>query len=184
MNSDLIKTIEEILKRYHISDELSSKIVEEIKQRLLALDKNREESQVYEIYIDGGSRGNPGKGASACIIYEGNKKITAIGRFFGNTTNNEAEYNALLLALSESLKRGYKSIKVYTDSELLKKQINREYSIKSPNLIPLYKKAEDLISRLEDFSIHHIPREKNSEADRYANHIMDIRKSKIIEYAR
>jgi len=184
MNLDkLTNILKEVLGRFHIDRETSLKIIEAFEERL---NEGNNEGLIYhscEIYIDGGSRGNPGEGASACLIYEGGKKIVAIGKFFEKTTNNEAEYNALLLALSEGLKRGYKSIKIYTDSELLKKQIRREYCIKSPNLIPLYKKAEELISRLDGFTIEYIPRERNSEADSYVNYIMNIKRNKITRYA-
>ncbi len=167
-----------ILKNHKIDKEDA----EDIAYKIISLFDSDKESQYAEIFIDGGSRGNPGEGASACIIYQNNKKIYEGGRFHKRTTNNEAEYNALIFALNESLRLRLKHLRVFTDSELLSRQITKIYAVKSPSLLALYNKVIMLTEQFKGFSITHIPRERNSEADRLANIIMDKRKDISIYY--
>ena len=125
-------------------------------------------------YVDGGSRGNPGPaGYGVFITDQSGRKIAALHEYLGHQTNNHAEYQALLAALDYALKHGHKALKVVGDSELLVKQIRGEYKVKSPALQDLYRTARQLIEQLEWFSIQHVLREKNAEADRLANLAMD-----------
>ncbi len=125
-------------------------------------------------HIDGGSRGNPGPAAYGVSIetVEG-QPVTAFGKFIGETTNNVAEYQGLLASLEYALNHNYPRLRVMTDSELMARQIAGHYKVRSPDLKPLYDKAKALISRLESFSIRHVYREQNREADRLANQAMD-----------
>ncbi len=170
----LKKNILNILKKHGISESSSLKITNEIIFLIESSEKTHTHKEICA-YIDGGSRGNPGIGASAVIIYSDRRKIFEGGKFFTSTTNNEAEYNALLIALKESIRLEVESINVFTDSELLANQINGIYSIKSPSLKKIYLEVKKIINKFNKFNISHIPREKNREADRLANFIMDTR---------
>jgi probable phosphoglycerate mutase len=125
-------------------------------------------------HVDGGSRGNPGPAAYGVVIESTHgEPVAAFAKFIGQTTNNFAEYQGLLAALDYALQHGYPRLRVLTDSELMARQISGRYKVRSPDLKPLYDKARDMIARLESFSIRHVYREENREADRLANHAMD-----------
>ncbi len=176
IKSDIIR----ILKSHKIGEETAEKIAGEI---IALLNLNTGDGKrSADVYIDGGSRGNPGSGASAFIIFSNKRKIAEGGKYYRQTTNNEAEYNALILALRESLRLKITDIRVFTDSELLERQIKGIYSVKSPALLLLFRKSSELIEQFGNFSITHIPREKNSEADRLANIIMDTKKDLFRKY--
>lgn len=124
--------------------------------------------------IDGGARGNPGPAGYGVVIKDAaNYVLAEISKFLGHGTNNFAEYSALLAALDYALKRGHKSLHVFSDSELLVKQMNGEYKVRSPELKPLYEQARAASHELETFSIQHVRREQNREADKLANKAMD-----------
>jgi probable phosphoglycerate mutase len=125
-------------------------------------------------HIDGGSRGNPGPAAYGVAIETAQgQPVTAFAKFIGHTTNNFAEYQGLLAALDYALGHGYPRLRVLTDSELMARQISGHYKVRSPDLKPLHAKAQAMIARLESFSIRHVYREHNREADRLANQAMD-----------
>lgn len=121
-----------------------------------------------EIYIDGASKGNPGPSGIGVIVCKDGETIKNISSYIGNATNNIAEYTALIFGLQEGLKLKAKDITVNTDSELLCRQINRIYKVKSPNIAGLYNQALSLISAFRDVKITHIPRENNRGADKLA----------------
>src|SRR6516225_12375739 len=125
-------------------------------------------------HVDGGSRGNPGPAGYGVVITDHQrKKIAGLSEYLGHQTNNYAEYSGLLAALDYALQHGHKALKVVGDSELLVKQIRGEYKVKSPALQDLYQRARQMIAKLEWFSIQHVLRERNHEADRLANLAMD-----------
>ena len=125
-------------------------------------------------HIDGGSRGNPGPAAFAAVMKTAEGELVEeVSGFLGRTTNNVAEYQALLAALDFALAHKCRRLRVLADSELLVRQINGEYKVRNHNLKPLYDRAKHLIARLESFSIRHIYREENREADRLANRTLD-----------
>jgi ribonuclease HI len=125
-------------------------------------------------HVDGGSRGNPGPAGYGVVITDENKrKIASLNEFLGHQTNNYAEYHGLLAALDYALTHGHSALKVVADSELLVKQIRGEYRVKSPALQELYREARRVIDQLKWFSIQHVLRERNHEADRLANLAMD-----------
>ena len=131
-------------------------------------------------HIDGGSRGNPGPAAYGVDIKTPQgKPVTAFAKFLGETTNNFAEYQGLLAALDYALTHGYPRLRVLTDSELMARQISGRYKVRSPDLKPLHEKARAMIARLESFSIQHVYRDQNREADRLANLAMDSGKRGI-----
>jgi ribonuclease HI len=125
-------------------------------------------------HIDGGARGNPGPaGYGVVITDQAGHKVVGLSEYLGHQTNNYAEYNGLLAALDYALEHGHKALKVVADSELLVKQIRGEYKVKSPTLLELYQRAKKMIVQLEWFSIQHVLRGGNQEADRLANQAMD-----------
>lgn len=131
------------------------------------------------IHVDGASRGNPGPAAAGAVISDGRGKTVArLKRALGSATNNVAEYSALVMGLKKARALGLARATVYSDSELLVKQMTGEYRVKSPNLKSLYAEARELARGFELFAISHIPREKNSVADGLANAALDERLKK------
>ncbi len=131
-------------------------------------------------YTDGGARGNPGPAGIGIQIQDSQGKVLKeVSKFLGNATNNFAEYNGVLIAL-QTLKamfgRSTKDmhVEIRLDSELVKKQLNAEYQIKEPGLVPYFIEIHNLrVSNFPHITFTHIPREKNKEADRLANEAMD-----------
>ena len=122
------------------------------------------------IHADGASRGNPGPAAiGATIKDETGRLISRISRRIGITTNNQAEYQAVIAALEETTKLGARQASVYLDSELIVKQINGKYRVKNRALKPLYQQVKQWQSHFESFTIMHVPRQQNKEADNLAN---------------
>jgi len=130
-----------------------------------------------EIYIDGASGGNPGPSGIGVIVTENGQVIKNISVHLGIQTNNVAEYMALIFGLQEALILRADAIKIYTDSQLLCRQINNEYKIKSPNLIGLYYQTQHLLSAFDSAEVKYISRDKNKGADKLAKKAI---KSKII----
>ena len=126
------------------------------------------------IYTDGGSRGNPGPAGAGAIIYDENQKVVAeISEYLGVTTNNQAEYRAILAAIKKAVVLKAAEVQFYMDSELAVKQLNREYKVKNKDLAPLFLAIYNLTLSFKKISFTHIPRERNGEADRLANEAMD-----------
>jgi ribonuclease HI len=126
------------------------------------------------IHIDGAARGNPGPAGVGVVIIGANGEVAErIHRGIGEATNNVAEYRALLLALERAQALGYTDIEVYSDSELLVRQLQGRYQVKHPALKELYAMASDRIGKLRRFGIQHVPREQNAEADALANRGID-----------
>ncbi len=126
------------------------------------------------IYSDGGARGNPGPAGIGAVIYDSSGKIIKeISQFLGRATNNQAEYRAVIFALEAAKSLGGKEITVYLDSELIVKQMNREYKVKNKDLAPLFLQVYNLSLTFTKINFIHIPREKNQLADKLANQAMD-----------
>ncbi len=132
-------------------------------------------------YIDGGSRGNPGPAASGFILsdQDGNP-LLAKGIFLGTKTNNEAEYTALVKALEAALELKAEKIMIFGDSELLVKQINGQYKVKSEKILPLYEQATGFLAQFKKWKIEHVYREKNKIADGLVNESLD-KKSDVVK---
>ncbi len=125
---------------------------------------------------DGGARGNPGPaGAGFVLENTDGVRIADGGRFLGVATNNVAEYEALLWGLEVARDRGVRDLTVYSDSELLVKQMNGAYRVKNANLKPLFERAKALSAAFGSLQIRHVRREMNTDADEFANRAMDAR---------
>ena len=126
--------------------------------------------------IDGGARGNPGPAAYGVIVRDGKGEIIAeLSDYLGIQTNNYAEYSGLLAALDFAVREKHLSLKVLSDSELLVRQMQGRYKVKSPGLIDLYDRARALVRKLDHFSIDHVLRQYNKEADALVNQVLDSR---------
>ena len=125
------------------------------------------------IFTDGGARGNPGPAASGFVIYAGKEKILERGVYLGTTTNNQAEYGAILFSLIEAQKMGAQIIEMFMDSELAVRQLNRIYKVKDKTLAKLFIKIWNLSQSFQKISFTHIPREKNKAADAMVNQGID-----------
>lgn len=126
--------------------------------------------------IDGGARGNPGPSAYGVVVRNAKGDVIAeLSDYLGNQTNNYAEYSGLLAALEFAVRENHLSFKVFSDSELLVKQMKGQYRVKSPGLLELYERARTLVRKLEHFSIEHVLREYNREADALVNQVLDSR---------
>ena len=122
------------------------------------------------IYIDGASRGNPGPAGVGVIIYDEKKKIVdEICEYIGRTTNNVAEYRALLRALSQARSLGAETLTIYSDCELLVRQMAGEYRVKDKTLRNFYQGARANLKNFRKVNIKYIARKKNKRADRLAN---------------
>lgn len=129
--------------------------------------------------IDGAARGNPGPAAYGVVFKEGSGKVLArLNGRLGETTNNVAEYRALLAALTRARKRGWRRLKVQTDSELLARQLDGTYKVRSADLKPLHAEVQQLIAGLDSFTLEAVPRRLTREADKLANAALDQRPMK------
>jgi ribonuclease HI len=126
------------------------------------------------LYADGGSRGNPGPAASGAVLYgDDGEVLEEIGTFLGVTTNNVAEWTALLEGLKAALARGIDEIAVRLDSELVVKQLSGAYRVKHPGLIPLHAEAKALLRKFAHTDVRHVRRNENKAADAVVNQVLD-----------
>lgn len=126
------------------------------------------------IHTDGASRGNPGKaGIGVAIFDEKYQLVEEACRFIGESTNNVAEYQAMILAAQKAIAYHAKKVNFKTDSELLVRQLNGVYRVKSPNILSLYNELTKLLNKIPAWKIHHVRREENVIADALANRGID-----------
>jgi len=131
-------------------------------------------SGVHLANIDGASRGNPGPAAYAFVVRDAAGKVLfECAKRIGAQTNNVAEYYALLAALDYAVSHGIAVLRVRSDSELLVRQMQGRYKVKSADLKPLHERASKLARQLAYFAIEHVPREMNRDADALANQALD-----------
>jgi ribonuclease HI len=128
-----------------------------------------ESSEILHIFIDGASSGNPGHSGIGIVLCDANDNILKkYYKYIGEATNNIAEYMAAVFAMQEALFNNVRNVVLFSDSELMVRQINRIYKIKNPSLFLLYQICENLRKQFSSFSIEYIEREKNKDADRLA----------------
>lgn len=128
------------------------------------------------VYIDGGSRGNPGPSGGGFAVFKNGKVIKKGSEYFGEKTNNQAEYMALGLALRNIYDKfgdGNLEVNCFMDSKLAVEQMNGNYKVKNENLRPLFQEARRIADKFKSFTISHVPREENALADNLANQAMD-----------
>ena len=132
-------------------------------------------STEFRLRTDGGSRGNPGPSGIGVVIEDlaTGRMIEEHKRYLGITTNNQAEYQAVILGLKRCVELGATMVDVVADSELLIKQANKEYRVKNPELRLRFQEMSEYVAKIPRVTFHHVRREYNKEADRLANEAMD-----------
>jgi probable phosphoglycerate mutase len=122
------------------------------------------------VACDGASRGNPGPAGAGAQITDGDGAVLAeIAEGLGETTNNVAEYTAVIRGLERALELGAREVLLRSDSQLLINQIEGRYRVRTPHLQPLHRRVRELARRFERIDYEHVRRERNTEADRLAN---------------
>lgn len=138
---------------------------------------------VLVAYIDGGARNNPGPAGAGVYLELDGRPLAGLYEFLGKQTNNYAEYSALLTALRYASNKRYPKVRIYSDSELLVRQVLGEYRVKNPVLQNLHAEARALIGQVQQFTIEHVPRARNYKADALANKAMNLQASGEEQYA-
>lgn len=136
--------------------------------------------ETLHLHIDGASRGNPGEaGFGVHVTTPDGATVAELYGYLGRATNNVAEYQALVHALRHALERGARRVQVFSDSELVVRQINGAYRVKHADMVPLHREASDLMRRFDEAVVSHVRRERNREADRLANRALDEKASHL-----
>lgn len=130
------------------------------------------------MYTDGGSRGNPGPAACAAVIKymedgEEKENLGQVSEYLGKTTNNQAEYMAIIRGLEKAKALGAQEVEVVMDSELAVKQLNREYKVKDPGIAARFLEVWNLAQSFRRVTFRHVRREQNQEADALVNECLD-----------
>jgi ribonuclease HI len=132
------------------------------------------------LHVDGASRGNPGEAGFGIHVTDAKgDAVASLFGYLGTATNNVAEYQALLHGLRFALARGARTVEVFSDSELLVRQLEGRYRVKHPGLVPLHREAQSLLARFDETRVAHVPRERNREADALANRAVDEKQSNV-----
>ncbi len=165
------RDLAEVREEFHLTREELQRLFQEV-----ADSHRRREEDVWRLYTDGASRGNPGPAGAGAVIYNPQGEVAAqIAQYLGQTTNNVAEYQALLLGLQEASRLGVRRLQVFADSELLVRQLSGQYRVKSPHLMPLFLQALKARRTFASFTVTHVPRAENQQADLLANQAIDQR---------
>lgn len=140
----------------------------------------RAAADVLHLHIDGGCRGNPGEaGFGVHVTAPDGSFVAELYGYLGPGTNNIAEYQALIHGLRYARGRGARRVKVFSDSELVVRQISGAYRVKHPSMVPLHREALGLMREFDEVSVSHVRREQNKDADRLANRALDEKASKL-----
>ncbi len=149
---------------------LQSKVLKSVKNIdvdiLRNIRKRLEDNGSVKLYVDGAADLHTKTAGIGGVFYRNGDELFSFSEFIGSATNNEAEYKALIKGLKESHELNLLSIVIYADSELIVKQINGDYKVKNERMQILHSKAISLLGKFNRWSITHIPREKNSVADK------------------
>ncbi len=132
----------------------------------------------YIINVDGGSRGNPGPAGAGVVIRSADGVVVSgAGVYIGEATNNVAEYRGLIEALDRARELGATDVQVFSDSQLVVRQVNGIYRVKNAGLRPLFDEVCRKVGGFEKFAIDFVPREENTEADELANRAMNLKRT-------
>lgn len=143
---------------------------------------NQSTTERYFIYTDGGARGNPGPAAGAGVILDASGEIVAeVSDYLGITTNNVAEYRALIMTLRRASELSCRRIAVKMDSELVVRQLNGIYKVKDEKMKPLHAEVRRLLANFDEATIEHVRRKQNEHADRLVNAVLDARQTSHAE---
>jgi len=151
-----------------MSEMLGNRIVEELEETMGG------RTRKLILHIDGAARGNPGPaGIGGTVSDEGGELLLEISEYIGETTNNVAEYSALIFTLQSLAKFRGKELRVFSDSELLVQQLNGAYKVKNQTLKTYFGRVKELLQAYTRVEILHVAREENAEADKLANEAID-----------
>lgn len=128
------------------------------------------------LFTDGGARGNPGPAAVGGVLYQGDKLLADFSKYIGETTNNVAEYQALIDGLELAIKNQVTELDCYLDSKLVVEQVNKNWKIKEAHLQKLFVKVWNLSLKFKKVTFSHVRREQNKEADALVNKALDAQK--------
>jgi ribonuclease HI len=163
--------ISQVLGRFQLSREELRSLFQEAANHYRA-----QETGYFTLYCDGAARGNPGPAGAAAVLKDPQGNLVAqASRYLGETTNNVAEYQALLLGLKLAQEHGARKIRVLADSQLLVEQLNGRYQVRSPHLLPLWQQARKELKNFEACAISHLDRRLNYQADLLARQAIDQR---------
>lgn len=161
--------LQEVSKSDKLKKLFDTDILRNIRQQC-----RKKEVKELVIYTDGASRGNPGKAGIGVAIYdEEHHLIEELCSFIGESTNNVAEYKAMILAAQRAVHYHAKGVTFKADSELMVRQLNGAYRVKSPNILPLYNELITLLGNIPAWKVRHVRREENTLADILANRGID-----------
>jgi len=164
----------QVMRRFGLTREDMTRILREAAKVL-----RRDDLAMWALYCDGACRGNPGPAGAGYVLYDfKNSKRAEEGRYLGVATNNVAEYQALILGVNKALELGVKNLTVFSDSELLVRQLNGTYRVKKPHLLPLWLEATKALQKFRFHAISHLDRSFNQEADRLARQAIDRQQRK------
>ena len=136
--------------------------------------KPKASSSHCHLYTDGGARGNPGPAAGGAVLKSPEGEVVdTCSKYLGETTNNQAEYIALIIGLEMALENGCTDLAVFMDSELAIKQINGEYKVKNSEIAKRFLEVHNLRLKFKKLTFTHVRREKNTEADALVNKCID-----------
>jgi ribonuclease HI len=126
------------------------------------------------VNVDGGARGNPGPAAIGVVVRDGGGQVLEeMGERIGEATNNVAEYKALLRGIELAASHGAGELELIGDSELVVRQVEGKYKVKNAGIKPLHEEVKRLLQDFDSWSIHHVRRESNADADRLVNEALD-----------
>jgi ribonuclease HI len=126
------------------------------------------------VHVDGGSRGNPGPSAAAATLErEDGVLVEEVSELLGEATNNVAEYRGVLLGLARARALGASDVELINDSELVARQLNGDYKVKHPSMVPLFQQARAALAAFDSWSVRSVRREHNARADALVNEALD-----------
>jgi len=181
IHPDHIKAIQKLIPKKDHQAFVDGAIEQALQTYLKAPKTNTKKSvkkiahpNALKIFADGGSRGNPGRAGGGFVVFKNGEKILEGSEFFGRKTNNQAEYLALRLALRQVYNQfGDGPIECFLDSQLVVRQMQGKYKVKSVNVKPLFQEVRRIADQFKSFEISHVPRAQNQLADELANEAMD-----------
>jgi ribonuclease HI len=148
-----------------------------VNQRSLPFDAGDERLREVVVYTDGGARGNPGPAAIGAVVIDPTTqpptRLATVSECIGVTTNNVAEYRALIAGLRAAAPFRARCLRVRADSMLMIKQLTGEYRVRQAHLAPLHRQARELMQDYEEIDLQHVPREQNTDADALVNAALD-----------
>lgn len=127
----------------------------------------------HKLFTDGGARGNPGPAAIGGVIYKNEQEIANFSEYIGETTNNQAEYRAIIKGVELALENNITELECFLDSELIVEQLNKRYKVKDKELAKLFVKVWNMTMKFKKITFTHVRREYNKRADQLVNKALD-----------